>query len=347
MRFVRQIHKWFGAILALFLIVIAMSGTALIWKDVYLRLVFAQPVQTIDVETVTYIALAAERAFGIEGINTASLNASAHLARLSLVDGKAAYMALDGAVLDIWEENGRPEDWLLDLHHRFLSGTRGLYVAGTVGLTALGLIFLGLISYWPARRGWRHGLVPRGTARPSLRAAHRNSGAVLAAPLFILIFAGVVLTFPATARAIFLWGSDPDIYGEAFADGVDDLEGRDEATWPRAILRAAKVFPDGEITGLVWPIGGNERQILIRDAGEWNTSGNSSVQITVPDGYMDLRIAAAELPVGARAYNLMAPLHRSELGGWIYKILQSMLGLGLVWLGGLGLTSFVRSFWQP
>lgn len=333
--------------MALFLIVIAMSGTVLIWKDVYLRLVFAQPVQAIDVETVTHIALAAERAFGSEGINTANLNPAAHLVRLSLADGQAAYMALDGTVLDVWGPNGRPEDWLLDLHHRFLSGTRGLYVVGFVGLGALVLIVLGSISYWPARRGWWQGMILRGVARQSLRAAHRNSGAVLAAPLFILILAGVVLTFPATARTLFLWGSDPDSYGETFENGVDNLEGRDEATWPRAIRRAAQVFPDGEITGLVWPIDGNERQILIRDAGEWNTSGNSSVQITVPDGYMDLRIAAADLPLGARAYNLMVPLHQSDLGGWIYKIMQSILGLGLVWLGGLGLTSFVRSFWQP
>jgi uncharacterized iron-regulated membrane protein len=326
-----------------FLIVIALTGTALIWKDAYLRLAFPQPLQTINADTVTRVALAAERAFGSDGINAASISASTQLARLSLVGGKAAYMALDGTVLDVWGPNGRPEEWLLDLHHRFLSGTPGLYLAGFIGLAALAVIVCGLIAYWPARRGWRQGVVPRGTARQYLRAAHRNSGSVLAAPLFILILAGVILTFPATARSIFLWHSDADSYGESFADGVDDLEGRAEATWPRAILRAAAVFPNGQITGLVWPNGGNERAILMRDAGEWNINGNSSVQITMPGGYMDLRIAASDLPVGERAFNLMAPLHRSELGGLLYKILQSMLGLGLVWLGVLGLSSFLRS----
>jgi uncharacterized iron-regulated membrane protein len=343
-RFARQAHRWIGAILALFMILIALSGTVLIWKDVYLRSVFPQPVQTIDVDAVTRVALAAERAFGTEGINAAILNPTTHMARLSLVGGKAAYMALDGTVLDIWEPNGRPEEWLLDLHHRFLSGTQGLYVAGFMGLAALVVIVLGLFAYWPARRGWRQGLMLRGTARHYLRAAHRNSGTVLAAPLFILILAGVVLTFPATARAIFLWQSDADSYGDSFADGVDDLEGAAEATWPRAILRAAAVFPNGQITGLVWPIGGNERVILVRDTGEWNNSGNSSVQITMPGGYMDLRIAASDLPVGERAFNLMAPLHRSELGGVTYKIVQSALGFGLIWLGVLGLLSFLRSF---
>lgn len=346
-RFARQAHRWVGAVLASFLIVIALSGTALIWKDVYLRMAFPQPAQAIDAETVTRVALAAENAFGVEGINAASINASTRLVRLSLVDGRAAYLALDGTVLEIWGPNGRPEDWLLDLHHRFLSGAQGLYVAGAIGLAALVLMILGGIAYWPARRGWRQGIVPRGATRQHLHAAHRNSGVMLAAPLFILILSGVILTFPATARAIFLWHNDAESYGASFADGVDDLEGGSEATWPRVIIRAAAVFPDGQITGLGWPINGNERVVLMRDAGEWNESGNSSVQITAHDGYMDLRIVAADLPVGERAYNLMGSLHQSKLGGFVYKIVQSALGLGLVWLGVLGLQSFLRSRRQP
>lgn len=342
LRAARQAHRWIGAVLALFLLVISLSGTALIWKNNYVRLIFPQADQTFDTPAVIRLALAAEDAFGTDDILTTRFDRGTNLTRLSLRDGRAAYLAADGSVLDVWSANDRPEDWLLDLHHRFLSGTLGLYVVGGVGIATLGLIVLGMVAFWTARRGWRQGLRLHGTARAQMQAAHRNFGIVVGLPLGVVILSGVVLTFPATARAVFLWSVDQDTYGEVFAQGVDDLEGSPEATWPRAINRAIDVFPNAQITGLSWPIDGNERVIHLRDAPEWNADGNSSVQITVPDGYMDLRIEAAELPGGERAYNFMTPLHTSRFGGWVYDVVQTIFGLGLAWLALLGLASFVR-----
>jgi len=129
MRTARHIHRWIGAVLALFLLTVALSGTALIWKDSYLRLVFPQPMHQFDADAVTQLALAAEAAFGDDNIIVGRINESTNLMRLTLRDGRAAYLNAEGAVLDVWSPNGRIEDWLLDLHHRFLSGTRGLNMA--------------------------------------------------------------------------------------------------------------------------------------------------------------------------------------------------------------------------
>jgi uncharacterized iron-regulated membrane protein len=165
---------------------------------------------------------------------------------------------------------------------------------------------------------------------------------VLAAPLFILILSGVFLTFPTISRSAFLWFHNPAQYGETFGDGVDDLEGGAESTWSRAIARALAVFPDAQITALTWPIDGNERVIHVRTTGEWAETGNSRVQITVPDGYMDIRIDATNLPAGERTYNLLAALHSSKLGGLFYAVIQTVLGLGAAWLALLGFVSFMR-----
>lgn len=342
MRTARHIHRWIGAILALFLLMIALSGTALIWKDIYLRFVFPQPEHQFDATAVTQLALAAEAAFGDDNIILGRVNENTNLMRLSLRDGRAAYLNTDGAVLDVWSPNARIEDWLLDLHHRFLSGTRGLYVSGFIGIAALVSILLGVIAFWPARRAWRQGFRLRGTGRMHMLTSHRNNGIVLAGPLFVLILSGVFLTFPTISRNALLWFHNPAQYGETFGDGVDDLEGTAESTWRRSIDRALAVFPDAQITALTWPIGGNERVIHIRTTGEWAYTGNSSAQITVPDGYMDIRIDATALPAGERTYNLLAALHSSQLGGRVYDIMQTVFGLGLAWLALLGLVSFIR-----
>ncbi len=341
-RFARHSHRWIGAVLALFLLTVSVTGVALIWKDSYLGLVFAQPEHQFDVAAVIGMAEAAEVAFGAEGIAVAQFNEATHLTRVILRDGQAAYLGVDGAVLDVWSANGRPEEWVLDLHHRFLSGTRGLYVAGGVGIAALIAIGLGLIAYWPTRRAWRQGMHLRSGARVHLQLAHRNSGVVLALPLAVLVLSGVFLTFPTISRELLIWGQGADTYGETFGDGVDDLEGPAQATWPRAIERAVSVFPDAQITGLTWPNGGNERVIHLRTASEWNVEGNSSVQITASDGYMDLRIAAQDYLAGERFYNLMGALHTSQLGGLIYQVMQTVVGLGLAWLAVLGLAAFMR-----
>jgi uncharacterized iron-regulated membrane protein len=338
----RHVHRYIGALLALFLLVIALSGTVLVWKDSYLRLIFPQPQHVFDVATMTSLAQAAEEAFGADNLIEARINENTNLTRLTLRDGRGAYLSSSGAVVDFWGLNGRPEDWLLDLHHRFLSGTRGLYVAGVIGIASLLMLVLGMVAYWPARRAWRQGLRLRGTDRKHLLAAHRNSGILLAVPLFVLILSGVFITFPTTSTALLLSFSDPDAYGETFGDGVDDLEGRAEATWPRAIARASAVFADAQITALSWPNGGNERAIYFRTTQEWNVTGNSSVQITSPGGYMDLRIDARELPLGERAYNLLKALHTSQIGGTLYALVQTVLGLGLAWLAALGFISFIR-----
>ncbi|MGO4908353.1 PepSY-associated TM helix domain-containing protein [Pseudorhodobacter sp. W20_MBD10_FR17] len=342
LRTARHIHRWIGAVLASFLLIIALSGTALIWKDSYLRLVFPQPEHHFDANSVTQLALAAEAAFGDENIILGRINERTNLMRLSLRDGRAAYLNADGAVLEVWLPNVRIEDWLLDLHHRFLSGTRGLYLSGFIGIAALVSILFGVLAFWPARRAWRQGFRLRGTGRMHMLTSHRNSGIVLAAPLFILILSGVFLTFPTISRNALLWFHNPAHYGETFGDGVDDLEGNAESTWGRAIARTLAVFPDAQITALTWPIGGNERVIHIRTTGEWADAGNSSVQITVPDGYMDIRIDATQLPAGERTYNLLAALHTSQLGGRLYDIIQTVLGLGAAWLALLGLVSFIR-----
>lgn len=345
MKTARVIHRWMGASLAVLLILVSATGTLLIWKNTYLGFVFPQSALTFErsIEPMATIALSADAAFGAAAISQIEFgDQSFGLSKVYLVDKRSAYIAPDGQILAVWEPNGRFEDWLLDLHHRLLTGTVGLYIVGLAGIAALVVIGAGLIAYWPARRSWKLGLALRSLKRPELLRLHRNTGILLALPIAVVIFAGVVLAFPETSRKAFFWSyEDDDSYGQNFGDGVDAVSGSSETSWPKVLARAAAVFPDAEITGLAWPEGTGVKRVLIRESGEWSERGNSSVHITDYDGYMDLRIDARTLPIGEKTYNFLGDLHRSHLGGWIYNIIQTLIGLSLICLGVIGLISFV------
>ncbi|ASJ72616.1 PepSY-associated TM helix domain-containing protein [Granulosicoccus antarcticus] len=339
----RFIHAWMGAILALLLILIASTGTALIWKDAYVRLAFAQQAQGLDrnVNDLLSIVESSESAFGAHTINHIRFgDENVGISRIDLVNKHAAYIAADGSVLEEWAPNGRPEDWLLDLHHRLLSGTAGLYVVGAAGLASLLMILAGLVAYWPKRRHWRVGLIPRKLIRPHILLSHRNLGFLSSLPFAIVLLSGVVITFPDTSRSFF-YSPESDTYGADFGEGVDALDGQSEAVWERALGRAMTVFPQAHITGLVWPSAAEDKVIQMRTTSEWAEHGNSRVHITAFDGMMGLRVDASTSSLGEKAYQAMRTVHTGGFDGWLYDVFLSIIGIGMTYIGLSGFTTFI------
>ena len=144
----RTAHAWAGAALSLLLFVLALSGTALVFKDDYVRLVepAARAAPDLSSEGMVKVVKAAEVHFGREQLS--ALFFASHdfgLHKVYLRDDKAAYLTSDGSLLDTWEKNGRVEDWVFDLHHYLLAGRTGAIVAGSAGLAACVLVLtLGL-----------------------------------------------------------------------------------------------------------------------------------------------------------------------------------------------------------
>ena len=340
----REIHAWTGATLALLLILVAATGTALVWKDNYVEMSFSGKAAGLQrsIDNLTQLAESAEAEFGAQNINRMRFGDEAQgISVIQLTDRRAAYMAADGTVLDEWVPNARPEDWLLDLHHRLLAGTIGLYVVGFAGLASLALILTGWVVWWPTRARWRQGIWPQRANRAQLQRSHRNLGVLFSLPLAVVIVSGIVLTFPDKAQPLF-YSMEDESYGEHFGDGVDMLEGDTEASWRRVLERASAVFPDAEITGLDWPNFSDDKIVLLRNQGEWSATGNSRVHITGYDAMMGMRIDALQLPAGERFFLAMRALHTGDFGGWFYKLILSVTGVGMSLVGLLGFVAFVK-----
>ena len=343
----RAVHRWLGGALALLVIVVSLSGVGLLWQTPINHILHPAGAMAFDgfSDTAARFAIAAEDALGRDVIERVTFGDDHFgLSEVVLRDGRTGFVAADGEILKIWAPNGRWDDWLVDLHHRLLAGTIGLYVVGFGGIAALLTIAAGCVAFWPTRGAWRRGVVPRSNSTQALRGSHRNVGVVMALPLVVLIATGVALTFPETAKRPFAWTyAQDETYGEDFGDGVDMLSGRDQADWPNVFRRAAEVFPEAVITGAVWPTEQSEIVVTLRRPGDWSEGGSGHVQITAADGYMDLRIDGRRLPAGERLWNMVAPLHTGAFGGWGYRLLLTLFGLGLIYLAVVGLVTFFRT----
>jgi uncharacterized iron-regulated membrane protein len=346
-RIARALHGWAGAVLSLLVVVIASTGSLLVWKDDFLRLTI--PPARADFEptpaALARIAEAADAAFGENQIAIVYFaTEDLALSRVTLVDQSMAYLDVDGNVIDAWEVGGRPEDWLFDLHHRLLMETTGLYIAGFAGLAVAVLVIAGLIAFWPMRRGLKLGPIPKGTSRLALLAGHRNLGLFAAPFVVIAVLTGAGLAFPDTTLELFFTRIRHDeTYGESFGEQLDGLSGPEIAGWGPSLERAAAAFPGATIRAASWPaVNPPYRVIRLQQPGGWTRLGDSIVYVDGFEGWMDIRIDARTLPLEERLFNTLYPVHTAGLGQVLYKLVVFLTGVALTALGVLGFWAFVQ-----
>jgi uncharacterized iron-regulated membrane protein len=344
----RQVHGWAGAVLALYVLVIGLSGTLLLWKPAYLRLTIPEARADFEPTPEALAAIAADVERRYEDRNILQIQFPTEnlaLTKIVLADTRYAYVAADGEVIDEWFRNERFEEWLYDLHHRLLLGDTGLRLTGTAGLVLLVLVVLGVTAYWPLRRGFGRGLWPRRAARPVLLRAHRNIGILIALPFLLSIATGVLLAFPGWVEDRLEPIRRTDAYNAAMLEGLDDISGAGTGDWLPTMQRALASFPEGLIrTATVPSAFSSYRVIGIQQPGDWHPLGSSQVYIDAPEGYMDVRIDATRLPAVERAMNAVYPLHTGRLDSLPYSLLLTASGLGLIAASVFGLTGFTRRF---
>lgn len=351
--FARTLHAWGGITLSLLLMLVSFTGSLLVWKESYLRLTVpqAQVEFTPTPAALAVIGAAIDHHFDPADIlNVSFATAELPLTQVVMVDERYAYLDTQGDIVDKWQGNGRPEEWLFDLHHRLLLGDLGLTIVGTAAFALVILVLAGVTAFWPARRGWRHGLIPRATTRPALLSTHRNLGIVLALPLLLTLVTGITLAFP-TQIEEWLLGElhRSEEYSNAMVEGVDEAEGEANGAWLPAMERALTVFPAGATVRSAQVPGpySGYRILGVQQQGEWNRTGLSRVYIDAAGGWMDLRSDALNGPLRERLYNAALPLHTGRIGQLWYKVLLSLSGAGVFLLGTLGLVSFIKRYTTP
>jgi uncharacterized iron-regulated membrane protein len=206
-----QVHKWIGLLLAVLMIPISVTGSALVWHDGLDLLL--NPERSVSgpaalpANAYTRSAQAAvapgERLSSIrmpEGQDGAVLVSAAR----SPVEGQARPVRTNlwlhpqtGAVIDTAASNEGAVRVLHVLHGSLMVPGLGRQIVGWVGVFMLLSCLTGLWLWWPVTGNVRRGL--RWRRQPSFNAnLHHQLGFWVLVPLFMLSATGVWISFPQT-----------------------------------------------------------------------------------------------------------------------------------------------------
>jgi uncharacterized iron-regulated membrane protein len=162
-----QIHLWTGIGVGVYVLVVCVSGSVLVYRNELYRTFSPQP--TVVAGSGESIALedlesAARRAYpGYEVTDVRTGETANHAVEISLKHGKKMKRRLFHPFTG--EDLGDPVPagfrftaWLLDLHDNLLGGETGRRINGIGALFVTLLSLTGAIIWWPGIKSWRRSL---------------------------------------------------------------------------------------------------------------------------------------------------------------------------------------------
>ena len=253
-----QIHLWSGIAVGLYIVVICVSGSILVYRSELRQTFEPQPHfvtvsgERLGIEALTAIALRAYPDHTVSRVIEREDPARAATVTLDR-DGHRRQMLFDpytGA--DLGHQLPVPyrlTTWLLDLHDNLLYSDTGRRANG-VGAILLTLLSLtGAVIWWPGTRGWRRSLLIdlRANWRRLNWSLHSAIGFWTVAFVFMWGVTGIYLTFPEPFTAL--------------ADAIEpyDEESFDPRTVDEVLAWVARVHFGrfgGWSTKLLWAIVG-------------------------------------------------------------------------------------------
>ena len=331
-----KLHLWVGLALGLVLVVLSVTGSALVFRHEVDRALNPGLLRVEPAGAPAPLAAAvgaAERAAGADVRLVRLPRQPGHALEAWLTDGRQAYV--DPYRADVLGLRGTEEgamNVLFALHAELLGGTTGGLVVGAIGLLTLLLAATGLVLWWPARFRW--GRLRRALAVEWKKGPwrlnydlHQAGGFWTAAFLVVVAATGSALIYYQATGSILNAATrseappPPPTVGPAeaaLAPGV--LDG--------ALATARRVLPDAEPTFVTPPTSeGAPLAVRLKTPEEWHPNGRSYVYLAPATGRV-LRVDdAREAPAGARVLHLAYPLHIGAFGGGWVRVLYVLLGL--------------------
>jgi uncharacterized iron-regulated membrane protein len=214
-RVLRTVHLWIGLIVGVPLVVVCLSGSALVWHDAlegWMHPERRPSSQDGAVLSPSHYLDAAAKSLG-EGLLPSTLRMPAEagapvvVSALDRVDGRVRFTAVwldpaTGRVLDSADQGASLFGFLHRLHGSLaVPQLAGRQIVGWIGVVLLVAAVSGIWLWWPRREvglaalGWRRGLKVSANI-------HHVGGIWIALPLIVVTVTGIYISFPQTSRAV-------------------------------------------------------------------------------------------------------------------------------------------------
>lgn len=343
MSLVRSVHRWGGAIVGLFLMIIGLTGAVLLHRHAWISLTLPAAAGPSIVADSLLPQIASDPALAPLFI-ILPRDGFAFIEARGAGDG-GAYLDTAGKIVARWSSRWeRPEHWLFDIHATLMAGEPGELVAGLFALAGLVFVITGLIMWWPTRGTFEWRLWPRRMSRPAIIRHHRDLGVVLA-PLLLLSLltgaamaikpVGAVLVMPLNRPAELQASIRPPEAAGARADG--------NYAWSAMLATSRKLYPTAHLSIVGLPQA-NGKPLFLRlvQPGEWTENGRTMLWFHPQSGQLLKNDDGLNLIPGMQAFFSFYPLHTGEAFGIFHRWLMTLSGLALALLGSLAVWRFWR-----
>jgi uncharacterized iron-regulated membrane protein len=334
-RVVFQIHLWTGIAVGLYVLVISLTGSALMFRIDLQRTLNPElfvPQKTgplVSPETVLQRLEQAYPQHRIAGIDAPTDRRPTYLAYVSSERDFLTVLLdpVDGRVLGLLPK-GTFATTLQDLHFDLLAGRTGRIVNGMGAALLLLLVLTGLVIWWPGSSRWRRGLkVDFG--QPPLRInweLHGAAGFWTLTLLLIWSVTGLYFAFPQSFR------------GAVNAVSTLSVPVRPRSQPPSAnatplsrvaLLERAQVhYPGRPIGRIVIPAQPHDTfQVLFAEQSP--TRAGEALDTVYVDHYSGALITppVAQRSLGDVVLQWVGPLHTGSFGGLPVRLAWCLLGL--------------------
>ena len=205
-----QIHLWTGLGVGLYVIVMSLTGSAVVFRSELGRLLTPVPsvVPSGARRSREQLIEDAERALPNWIVTNLQLSADPTkpveiLMRRGRRRVDKIFNPYTGDIMgERVPREPRAMEWLADLHDNLLGGARGRWVNGAGAVAFTILCLTGAVVWWP-RGSWRRSLLfVRGTWRQVAWSAHSVIGVWMLGLLLVWAVSGVYLAFPAAFDSV-------------------------------------------------------------------------------------------------------------------------------------------------
>lgn len=259
-----QVHKWIGLILAILIIPLCLSGSALVWHDAVDEALNPQRYAiTADAPREppqAYVAAAAavlapgERISNLRFVAGEPVTVAAVQPPKPGASGRPArtIVWLDPGSARVLDKADSAQGFVRvmhNLHGSLMVPGLGRQIVGWLGVAMLVSSLSGLWLWWPVTGSWSRGLRWRRHSNFDTN-LHHQFGFWIALPLFALSLTGAWISFPAFFARLGGEQSQQRQGGEA-RFRARPLEA--PAQTPETVLAAARSRAQGEVTSIAWP----------------------------------------------------------------------------------------------
>jgi uncharacterized iron-regulated membrane protein len=334
-KLVFQIHLYVGLVVGLLLVSAGLTGSVLVWKNeidalLHPELLRVEPAQSrISLQQVVETAARAFPDRPAAFIQMARSPWESVEVNTAGADPLQVYVdPYRGTVLGARRPTETFANALFYWHTSLLSGEMGERVMGTAALLLLVLVLSGLVVWWPGMRRWADGLRVKWSAnwkRVNFD-VHRAGGFWSVPFLTVVAVTGSSLVFHDSYMAGLNWATRSP--SRPASPMVSPRPGEARLPLDHLVERANRALPGGEVT-YVTLSQATTAPVVVRKKlpAELHPNGRNFIYLHPQTGEVLVVENALTAPSGARAYNILYPIHIGRWGGVASRVLYSLLGL--------------------